>query len=180
VSKHRLVFAAALGALALLAAPAGAGTGSEGTRAVSSQAALERSIVGEINAIRASRGLQRLVVSGTLARAAQSHSRDMARAGYFAHESRDGRPFGERVRRYYGSAGYRSWRAGENLLWASPDVDATRAVKLWLQSPGHRRILLAPAWREIGLSAVHTASAPRVFNGLEVTIVTANFGARVR
>ena len=51
---------------------------------------------------------------------------------------------------------------------------------MWLESPGHRRVLLTPAWREIGLSAVHTASAPRVYDGLEVTIVTADFGVRVR
>ena len=104
----------------------------------------------------------------------------MARAGFFAHESQNGKSFGERVRRFYRTAGFRSWRAGENLLWASPDIDAKRAVELWLESPGHRRVLLTPAWREIGLSAVHTASAPRVFDGLEVTIVTADFGVRVR
>jgi uncharacterized protein YkwD len=104
----------------------------------------------------------------------------MALAGFFAHESENGTSFGDRVRRHYRSAGFRSWRAGENLLWASPDIDATRAVQMWLDSPGHRRILFTPAWREIGLSAVHTAAAPREFNGLEVTIVTADFGARVR
>ena len=104
----------------------------------------------------------------------------MARAGFFAHESQNGASFGERVRRHYGASGFRSWRAGENLLWASPDIDAKRAVEMWLESPGHRRVLLTPAWREIGLSAVHTASAPRVYEGLEVTIVTADFGVRVR
>lgn len=174
------MFAAAIGTIALLAAPAGAGTDSEGVRAVSSRAALERSLVGEINALRIDRGLRPLVVSKSLAMAAQSHSHDMAQAGYFAHRSRDGTPFYERVRRYYGSAGYRSWRTGENLLWASPDVGAPGAIELWLQSPAHRHILLAPGWREIGLSAVHTSSGPRVFGSLEVTVVTADFGARTR
>ena len=47
---------------------------------------------------------------------------------------------------------------------------------MWLESPEHRRIILTAAWREIGLSAVHTASAPNALNGLEVTIVTADFG----
>ena len=70
--------------------------------------------------------------------------------------------------------------AGETLLWASPDVNAKRALQMWLESPEHRRILLTPAWREIGLSAVHTMAGPRVFDSLEVTIVTADFGARVR
>jgi uncharacterized protein YkwD len=174
------VLAGVIGAVVALAAPAGASTDGSGTREISSRAALGRGIVSEINALRSKHGLPRLVVSAQLATAARTHSRRMALAGFFAHESESGAPFSDRLRRYYRSAGFRSWRAGENLLWASPDIDAKRAVQMWLDSPGHRRILLTPAWREIGLSAVHTASAPRVFNGLEVTIVTADFGARVR
>ncbi len=174
------VFAGVIGAVAVLAAPAGASTDSSGTREISSRAALGQGIVSEINALRAKHGLPRLVVSAQLATAARTHSRSMALAGFFAHESQNGAPFSDRLRRYYRSAGFRSWSAGENLLWASPDIDAKRAVQAWLDSPGHRRILLRSAWREIGLSAVHTASAPHEFNGLEVTIVTADFGARVR
>jgi uncharacterized protein YkwD len=174
------VLAGVIGAVVALAAPAGASTDGSGTREISSRAALGRGILSEINAVRSKHGLPRLVVSAQLATAARTHSRRMALAGFFAHESESGAPFSDRLRRYYRSAGFRSWRAGENLLWASPDIDAKRAVQMWLDSPGHRRILLTPAWREIGLSAVHTASAPRVFNGLEVTIVTADFGARVR
>ena len=102
----------------------------------------------------------------------------MARSGYFAHESSNGNPFAVRVKRFYPTTGYRMWRAGETLLWASPDVDAKRALAMWLKSPEHRRVLLTPAWREIGVSAVHTPSGPRVFESLEVTVVTADFGAR--
>jgi uncharacterized protein YkwD len=178
MTRLRALFLGALGAL--IVAAAAAATPGNGDRGLYSNAVLERSIVGEINALRTSRGLPRLVISRSLALAARSHSRDMARTGYFAHTSRNGRPFDERVRRYYGSDGYRLWRAGENLLWASPEIDAQRAIKLWLDSAPHRRILLTPAWREIGLSAVHTASGPRVYEGLEVTIVTADFGARVK
>ena len=45
-------------------------------------------------------------------------------------------------------------------------------------SPGHRANLLSPRWREIGIAAVHAASAPGVYGGHEVTIVTADFGVR--
>ena len=86
----------------------------------------------------------------------------------------------QRVRGFYGSRGYRTWRAGENLLWASPEIDADRAVQMWLDSPAHRRILLTREWREIGLSAVHIAPGRRVYAGMDVTIVTADFGARIR
>lgn len=180
MSRLRLLVVTALGTLVAVAAPAGASTDGTGDRQIQSRTALGRGIVSEINALRAKRGLPRLVVSKPLSAAARKHSLEMARAGFFDHESPSRGSFGERVKRDYRTTGYRSWRAGENLLWASPNIDARKAVEMWLDSPGHRRILLTPAWREIGLSAVHTASAPRVFQGLEVTIVTADFGARVR
>ena len=180
MSRSRIILVGALVALVATVAPAAATTDGGGSREISSRAALGRGIVDEINALRARNGLPRLVVSPQLSSAARTHSWSMARAGFFAHESANGGSFAQRVRRYYRASGFRSWRAGENLLWASPDIDARRAVRMWLESPGHRRIILTAAWREIGLSAVHTASAPSAFNGLEVTIVTADFGTRVR
>jgi hypothetical protein len=35
-----------------------------------------------------------------------------------------------------------------------------------------------PRWREIGVSAVHENAAPGVYKGLDVTIVTTDFGVR--
>jgi uncharacterized protein YkwD len=102
----------------------------------------------------------------------------MARLGYFSHDSADGSAFWRRVQHYYGSAGRRYWSVGENLLWASPDVDAAGSLKMWMGSPEHRANLLKGEWREIGLAVVHVPSAPGVFRGLEVTIVTADFGVR--
>ncbi len=67
----------------------------------------------------------------------------MVTGGFFAHESADGTPFSQRVRRYYGPQGYRIWSVGENLLWSSPGIGPARAVQLWLASPGHRENLLA-------------------------------------
>jgi uncharacterized protein YkwD len=49
---------------------------------------------------------------------------------------------------------------------------------MWMTSPEHRANLLDRNWREIGLSAVHSASAPGVYHGGAVTIVTADFGVR--
>ena len=47
-----------------------------------------------------------------------------------------------------------------------------------MKSPEHRANLLSAKWREIGLSAVHVQAAPGTFDGLDVTIVTADFGVR--
>ena len=57
-------------------------------------------------------------------------------------------------------------------------VPCTWAVKLWMGSPEHRAIILTPGFREIGIAAVHAASAPGAFGDDEVTVVTADFGQR--
>jgi len=173
-------FASAVAALALvaaLAAPAGAHVdGSQ--RAVRTKAALASQMLGDVNRLRRSHGLGALRLSPKLNAAAAQHSREMARVGYFSHDSANGSAFWRRVQRYYPSSGRRYWSVGENLLWASPDVDAAGALKMWLASPEHRANLLKGDWREIGLSAVHVPSAPGVYHGLQVTIVTADFGFR--
>jgi uncharacterized protein YkwD len=172
----------------LLAAPAGARSDwapagahrATGPLAVNSVEALEAQVLAEVNGARRQRGLRPLRLSTPLSHAAAFHSRDMARRGYFSHNSASGTEFWRRVRRFYGSHGYRSWAVGENLLWASPDLNSSTALSMWMASPPHRANLLSRRWREIGLAAVHVSSGPGVFAGHEVTIVTANFGARSR
>ena len=58
------------------------------------------------------------------------------------------------------------------------DVDGARAIDMWMKSPPHRANLLNGRWREVGISAVHVTQAPGAYRGLDVTIVTADFGVR--
>jgi uncharacterized protein YkwD len=102
----------------------------------------------------------------------------MGTHGFFAHDSPDGSQFWKRVRRFYGPSGYETWSVGENLLWSSGRLDAAAALRLWMSSPGHRKNILTPRWREIGLSAVGVSSAPGVFGGRDVVIITTDFGVR--
>ena len=101
----------------------------------------------------------------------------MGRQGFFEHESLNGAPFWKRIERFY-PMGRSSWSVGENIFWETPDTSAASAVREWMGSPGHRENILAPEWREIGIGAVHLASARGAFGGHSVTIVTADFGAR--
>ena len=135
-------------------------------------------LVAQINALRIAHGLVPLRLSPSLRAAANVHSTQMARLGYFSHDSANGGSFSSRIATFYPALGYRSWTVGENLLWASPDVGALRALKMWLASPPHRANLLNPRWREIGLVAVHARSAPGVYGNAPTTIVTADFGTR--
>jgi uncharacterized protein YkwD len=178
----RRIVAPALAAVTLAsaaAAPAGAHSDKQAS-AASAMRALEAEVLVDVNRIRSRHGLRLLRFSSKLNAAAMQHSREMGRRGYFSHNSANGATFWRRVERFYGSSGYRSWTVGENLLWSSPDVDAPGALKMWMRSPEHKANLLRRDWREIGLAAVHVASAPGAYNGLDVTIVTADFGARTR
>jgi uncharacterized protein YkwD len=49
---------------------------------------------------------------------------------------------------------------------------------MWMASPEHRRNILDPTWREIGIAAVHAASAPGTYGGQPVTVITTDFGVR--
>jgi uncharacterized protein YkwD len=140
--------------------------------------ALESQLLGRINSVRARRGLRPFRLSVGLTAAANQHSASMALKGYFSHDSANGTSFWKRIASFYGYRGYRNWSVGENLLWSSPDVSAAEGLRMWMTSAEHRANLLNRGWREIGLSAVHAGSAPGVYGGDEVTVVTADFGFR--
>ena len=64
------------------------------------------------------------------------------------------------------------------MVWSSAELTADQVIEMWLASPPRRKNLLTPAWREVGLGAVHAPAAPGVYEGLDVTILTADFGVR--
>ena len=163
-------------AASALATPAVAAPSSSGRSA--SYDSLETGIVSEINTLRRRHGLAPLRVSRPLTLAAEAHGGAMATRGFFSHTSGDGTPFWKRIERYYGSSGYGLWSVGENLAWAAPSIDAATTVRMWMNSPGHRRVLLTPKWREVGLAAVRVQAGPGVYGGRPVTVVTADFGVR--
>lgn len=139
---------------------------------------LEEDILIRLNAIRSSHGLRPLALSDELRRAAGSHSRLMLADGFFAHQSSDGSPFFVRVKRYYAAAGFDQWSTGENLLYATGEVSAATAINAWLHSPSHRKNMLSPTWREVGIGALHASSAGGIFGGAPTAVITMDFGTR--
>jgi uncharacterized protein YkwD len=165
--------------LALAAGLAGQAAAADTAPAAIERAqALDQAILLQLNATRATHGLRPLVLSPALASAAASHSRSMLQGGFFAHESQDGSSFALRLKRFYRPAGYASWSAGENLLYDSGALDAPTAIQAWLASPEHRRNMLDPTWREVGVAAMHSASAGGTFGGDATWVVTMDFGVR--
>jgi uncharacterized protein YkwD len=139
---------------------------------------LQGEVLATINALRRSKGLGALRLNRSLSLAALGHSVSMAKHGFFEHSGWDAASFGRRLKLRYPPLPHASWEVGENMVWASPGLSAVQTVQLWLNSRPHRQILLAPSWREIGLGSVHVVGAPGVYEGLDVTILTADFGVR--
>jgi uncharacterized protein YkwD len=163
----------------VLCGPASAGRpATHSARGVAAVAGLERQTLVAINDVRIGHGLAALRLDTRLATVARRHSLSMAERGFFRHTSYEGSAFWRRTKPVFAPLKGRYWGVGENLAWAAPDVTASEAVAMWLKSPRHRKNLLAPRWRAIGLGAVHALAAPGVFRGLDVTVVTADFAVR--
>ena len=172
----RGVLGAALAAAALTAVAAATASTSSAPE-IRGRPILEAKVLVEVNALRVSHGLQPLRPSRELAAAAGQHSLEMVQDGYFEHKGL-GSSYARRLASYYPVGSHRRWLVGENLVWGSPTLSAREAVRLWLHSPEHRANLLRRSWREVGVSAVHAPAAPGVFQGLDVTVITLDFGRR--
>ncbi len=140
---------------------------------------LESDLYREVNALRRRAGLRPLRASSALSRAAVHHSLMMGTKGFFSHTSLNGASFRERVERFYRRPpGWQFYVVGENLLRGGPNVPAATVLRRWLESPGHRQIVLGNHWRDVGFGVVRVHNAPGVYAGETVAIVTADFGHR--
>ena len=164
---------AALGATAILAQAAVATSRSEQTLP-----SLNHQVIAAVNRFRVAHGLVALQESAALDSSARQHSLEMGRLGYFAHPSHDGTAFWKRIQRFYPSKSHSYWSVGENLVWASPSLSVAGAMKDWISSPPHLRNLLTARWRDVGVSAVRVVDAPGYFHGMNVIIITNDFGVR--
>jgi len=116
------------------------------TASASGRAAIERGIRDCANRNRAARGLDPLLPSRPLARAARLHARNMARLGFFDHTDPQGRGVGERVAIF--DRGHRYTYLGENI--AAGYRSAASACEGWMSSAGHRRNILDSSFTNIG------------------------------
>ncbi|WP_241758197.1 CAP domain-containing protein [Myxococcus landrumensis] len=96
-----------------------------------------------INRLRKAHGLPELIPDPVLERVAQTYSGRMAKEGFFAHIAPDGSTLTGRL-----PPGSRYVRAGENLGQAVGPLAAHFGIE---HSPGHRRNLLDPGFRYMGL-----------------------------
>jgi uncharacterized protein YkwD len=111
--------------------------------------AAARSLACLLNAERGRHGLAAVHGDRRLRRAAQRHANDMLRRGYFSHYSPEGSTPEARIRRAGYLRGARTWAFGEAL--AQGRLSPRGILRLLLNSPPHRAILLDPGFRDLGL-----------------------------
>jgi uncharacterized protein YkwD len=138
--------------LALGSAPAPASTarcaGAAAAPGSLSGIARQRAVVCEINRVRGRRGLPPVSVDARLTRTAGRFAHAMVSRGFFSHVGPGGATLQERLQ----AAGYRGRSAGEVLAWGQGRYATPRAaVRSWLHSPPHRRVLLGRDYRDVGV-----------------------------
>ena len=174
---RKIMGVAAVAALTATAAPADAQAKCANADKHPSQATVKQlraATVCLVNVERRKHGRSKLRANSGLALAGQRHARDMVRKRYFAHNSRAGRDFKQRIVR----TGYTRGSAailGENLAWGSHNLATPRAIiRGWMKSPGHRANMLQSKFRHIGIGIVR--SAPTGANN--AATYAAEFGRR--
>lgn len=114
------------------------------TARLDDRARVAAEMLERINAVRRRAGLLPLVANPLLDRVAQEHAADMLARSYSGHRTPEGRGPSDRAL----AAGYPSG-IGENIV--EQRFSASAALEAWLSSPEHRRNILHPDCREMGL-----------------------------
>jgi len=163
--------------LTLAAAPAPAPAAARCAGATAGPASLggaarQAALVCEINRARRHHGLASVSTHARLTRMAGGFARTMVARRFFSHVGPGGATLSARRR----AAGYRGHSLGEVLAWGEGRYASPRAaVRSWLHSPPHRRVLLGRNYHDVGVGIA--LGSP--FGGSMRTSATyaANFGA---
>jgi uncharacterized protein YkwD len=111
----------------------------------STTAPVQRQVLTLVNENRRRGGCGNLTLDRRLIAAANRHAAEMARRGYFAHDSLNGEGAGDRVE----DAGYRWKRYGENI--ARGQESAYEVVDGWMHSPAHRENIMDCQLQQMGI-----------------------------
>jgi uncharacterized protein YkwD len=138
---------------------------------------LERLVHTSINVERKAQDREAMEFDDVLAAVARTHSEDMAKRGYFSHVNAEGLTPMKRLEQ----AGYNRCRlVGENIFqnnlysrvttekkrttydWNSPEKISATTVKGWMDSAGHRQVILEKDYTRTGIG-VAIASDDKVY-----------------
>jgi uncharacterized protein YkwD len=109
----------------------------------------ERAMLKLVNDERAKAGVRPLTSDVKLIVVARAHSRDMFERRYFSHMTPEGLSPSDRMEK----GGVEFFVAGENLAYAPDLVTAHTGL---MKSPGHRKNILDPEFRHVGIGILTT------------------------
>jgi uncharacterized protein YkwD len=166
---------------AFLAVPAAAQAGTYCRGAHLMPTAANRTLVRAatlclLNRQRAHHRMRALRENRRLDRAADNHSRDMARRNYFDHTAPGGADMVDRIFHVGYVSRHQAWALGENIAWGTGSyATPVSTVRMWMNSPGHRANILNRSFREIGIGIALDVPIPG--NDAGATYTT-DFGKR--
>jgi uncharacterized protein YkwD len=115
---------------------------------------LRSALLCVVNRKRAAHGVSALRVDRRMQKAAGRHARDMQRRHYFAHQRSGGPDLTTRLER----AGWRGHAWGENIAYGcGPSASPKGTVRMWMNSPPHRSIMLSGSYRVAGVGVADSA-----------------------
>ncbi len=114
------------------------------TARLNDRARIAAEMLARVNDVRRRSGLPPLAPNPLLDRISQEHAEDMLLRSYSGHSTPEGFSPSDRAR----AEGYRAG-IGENIV--EQRFSTQEALDAWLGSPGHRRNILDPGCREMGL-----------------------------
>ena len=127
----------------------------------------EQTVVDLINQRRSENGLAPVTLVSELTQSSRRHSRDMADNNFTSHTGSDGSDAGERME----EAGYDWIRWGEIIAWGFGG-NPESAVNWWMNSDGHRAIILDGRYEDFGVGYARNENSDWVHYW------TVNFGTR--
>jgi uncharacterized protein YkwD len=134
---------------------------------VATLTAQEAKIVSLLNADRTALGLVPVQVDPRLMAIARARSADMIAKGYFSHTQPDGRRIFDIL-----TASKITWYgAGEILAWNNypMDVTASTANRQWMNSPGHKAIVISTTFNYVGVGlAVDVATGKKMWTAVYI------------
>ena len=114
----------------------------------------EQGVLDLTNAERKAAGLPALKVNPKLFAAARGHSENMAKQDKLEHVLDEKAP-ADRVK----AGGYNFRVCGENIAWNSPTP--AEALRIWMESPGHKANILNKDFTEIGIAVAKSEKGER-------------------
>jgi uncharacterized protein YkwD len=127
--------------------------------------AQESAMVGLLNADRTALGLVPVRIDSRLMAIARARSADMVAKSYFSHTQPDGR----NVFDILTSSRIAWYSAGEIIAWNNYPMDSTgtTANRQWMESPGHKAIIISPNFNYVGVGlAVDPATGKKLWTAV--------------